>query len=116
MARKVISKTGKNTATATVTIRVVNPIPNKARITGALATLGMHLMKLVIGKKTSRAMVFEPRIAPTNTPSVAPIRYPPSNVTKLEVSELVTHSGVMTYCTDSHIFDGGGKKGLSNFI
>jgi hypothetical protein len=116
MARKVISKTGKNTATATVTIRVVNPIPSNAKITGALATLGMHLIKLVIGKNISRAMVFEPRMAPTNTPSVEPIKYPPSNVIKLEVRELLTHSGVITYCTDSQIFDRGGKKGLSKLI
>jgi hypothetical protein len=116
MARNVTSKTGKNTATATVTIRVLIPIPSKANITGALATLGMHLIKLVIGKNTPRIMAFEPRMAPANIPRTEPTRYPPSKVIKLEDREFLTHSGVITYCTDSQIFDGGGKKGLSNLF
>jgi hypothetical protein len=93
-------------------IRVERPSPIIAITSGTFATLGIHLMKLQIGKRTSLATLNspsnEPKIKPINDPSA----YPDKRTKRLDFIEIKIHSIEITPWAAIKILEGDGKNGF----
>ena len=105
-------KTGNRTATVTIVIRVERPSPIIAMISGTFATLGIHLMKLQIGKRTSLATLNSPSSEPKIRPKNDPNAYPDKRTKRLDFIEINIHSIEITSWAAAKICIGDGKNGF----